>query len=206
MKNPARSILCCLALTASLSAENLLVNPSFELGPTSWNTFIPAESVAQAPVLEVVKKNARTGTSALRLSTQTSSRFAFGSHPAISVNRGERFRVSAWYRVEPDSYAEDTKPGFLLRINFRSEHAGPETPSQHIYVGPTGVASKNIGPRLIKPNLPDKWTLLEAIVEVPADAHGMTINLFSWGLTGTLWVDDCLVEEVAPGVAATPLG
>jgi len=192
-------------LTASLSAQNLLTNTGFERGMMNWVTFIPAESVAQAPVLEIAKGSAHTGTSALRLTSTTSSRFAVGNYPWIPVVTGERFRVSAWYRIEPGAVAKVGLPGFVMRVNFKQEGAPAGTPTKHLYVGPSGVISTGVEPKMVVPALPTEWTRIEAVVEVPADTNSMSVNFFSWGLTGAVLVDDALIEKVAADVAPTAL-
>jgi hypothetical protein len=49
-----------LCLTASLAAENMLQNEGFEKGMSSWGPWIPAESVAHAPVIEIAKQRGIT--------------------------------------------------------------------------------------------------------------------------------------------------
>lgn len=209
INSPMRILSTCLftgfCLTASLSAQNLLTNAGFERGMMNWVTFIPAESVAQAPVLEIAKGSAHTGTSALRLTSTTSSRFAIGNYPWIPVVAGERFRVSAWYRIEPGAVAKATLPGFVMRLNFKQDDAPAGTPTKHLYAGPSGAISSGVGPQLVRPALPTEWTLIEAVVEVPANTNIMSVNFFSWGLTGAVLVDDALIEKVAADVAPTVL-
>ena len=205
MRLPTLSLLASLAIALPLSAQNLLSNAGFEGGKVSWVSFIPAESTAHSPVLDVVQGTARTGRSALRLSSDVPSRFAFGNYPLLPVAPGERFRISAWFRAEPGAVAEPAVPGFLLRANFSSQDAAPGTPAKHLYLGPTGLVSSSIGPHLRGSSLPTDWVGLTAVVEIPENTDRLSINLFSWGLTGAVLVDDTAIELVPLSVAPTAL-
>lgn len=205
MRLPTLSLLASLAIALPLSAQNLLTNAGFEGGKVSWVSFIPADSTAHSPVLDVVQGTARTGRSALRLSSAVPSRFAFGNYPLLAVAPGERYRISAWFRAEPDAVAEPAVPGFLLRANFSSQDAAPGTPAKHLYLGPTGLVSSSIGPHLRGSSLPTDWVGLTAVVEVPENTDRLSINLFSWGLTGAVLVDDTAIELVPFSVAPTAL-
>jgi hypothetical protein len=194
-----------LCLTASLAAENMLQNEGFEKGMSSWGPWIPAESVAHAPVIEIAKQGAHTGTSAVRLSSTTNSRFAVGSYPSIPVAVAGKYRISAWYRSEAGAVVQAGLPGFVMRLNFKQDDAPPGTPNKHLYVGPSGAVSKGIGPKLTVPTLPTEWTKIEVVVEVPAQSSSMFVTFFSWGMTGALLVDDVLVEKVTDDVAPNAL-
>jgi hypothetical protein len=198
-------LITSFCLTASLSAQNMLQNEGFEKGMFSWGPWIPPESVTHAPVIEIAKGSAHTGTSALRLSSTTNSRFAVGSYPSIPVVVAGKYRVSAWYRAEPGAVVQGGQPGFVMRLNFKQDDAPPGTPHKHLYVGPSGAISKGIGRKLTVPTLPTEWTAVDVVVEVPAQSTSMFVTFFSWGLTGALLVDDVLVEKVADDVAPTAL-
>lgn len=198
-------LLGLIALALPARAQNLLSNPGFEGGSSNWTSFIPSESVAHAPTLSVVDVQARSGRSALRLFSKTPSRFAFGNYPALPVTPGEHYRVSAWYRSEPGAVLEPGLPGFLLRMNFTRKGAASGAQAKLLYLGASGAVSASGASGLGLPRLPEEWTLLTAVVEVPENVDQMAFNIFSWGLAGALLVDDASVELVPFSVPATPL-
>jgi hypothetical protein len=205
MRFPHLGLFAGLVLAFPVAAQNLLTNPGFEDGSVNWAPFIPAESNAHSPFAGVVEGFARTGQSALRLSSEVPSRFAFGNYPPIAVTPGQRYRISAWYRVEPGAVVQPGLPGFVLRTNFSSRDAAPGTPAKHLYVGTTGAVSINFGSQTSLPVLPTEWAHIEAVVDVPENVDRFWINLFSWGLAGAFLVDDASVELVPLSVPATPL-
>jgi hypothetical protein len=205
MRFPHLGLFASLVLALPLAAQNLLTNAGFEGGPVNWAAFIPSESTAHSPVMGVVQGSARTGKSALRLSSKVPSRFAYGNYPLIAVAPGERYRVSAWYRIEPGAVVQPGLPGFILRANFSLQGAAPGTPAKHLYVGTAGAVSGNFGSQISLPALPTEWAQITAVVQVPENVDRFSINLFSWGLAGAILVDDASVELVPFSVPATPL-
>lgn len=205
MRLPFLGLFAGLTLVLPLCAQNLLVNAGFEAGPSNWAPFIPSESTGHSPVLGVVQGSARTGQSALRLSSKVPSRFAYGNYPMIPVAPGERYRVSAWYRAESGAVVQPGLPGFVLRANFSLQGAPAGTPAKHLYVGTAGAVSSNFGSQISLPSLPSEWTQITAVVEVPENVDRFSLNLFSWGLSGSVLVDDASVELVPFGIPFTPL-
>ncbi|MFA6961600.1 MAG: hypothetical protein WC205_12670 [Opitutaceae bacterium] len=197
----------CLFLTSllplSIFAQNLVENSGFESGDAGWSVFVPAESVAQAPVFTVVSSGARAGRSAARLASATPTRFAIAPR-SILVNHGERYRLAMWYRAEPGAVVNPGTPGVLLRATFTSA-PDATAPAANLHIGPGGDISTNSGREIAVSALAEKWTRISAVIEVPPGATRLNPNVFIWGLGGAVLVDDVVVEPVSANTPVTPL-
>jgi hypothetical protein len=185
-------------------AENLVANPSFEAGNTGWGVFVPPESLDQAPRFDVVKTGAREGGFAARLSSTGVTRFAVAPRGLIVVKEGERYRMAAWYRVEPGAVVQAGLPGVVLRANFNGM-PGNTTTVSNLLIGPGSVVSSAIGRDLAVKKLAEEWTKIEAVIEIPTGVQRLGLNFFMWGLSGTLWADEFEVERVDAKTPTTPL-
>ena len=210
-------LLATLGLSGSIvaSAQNLVANPGFEAGESDWSIFVPPESKLEDCTFTIKDVSARAGRSAARLAAASPMRFAIGTRNSYAVLPSERYRIAAWYRVEPGSTVNVGTPGFLLRANFYTDLNQPA--GNNLHLGPGGL-SKRTGREIGITSLPEKWTRLEAVIEIPEDVTRLGINCFAWILQGAVWVDDVLVERVndntpltafatmpAAGFAAMPL-
>ncbi len=206
MYRTARSLcLClgCLWITApEIFAQNLISNGDFELGTKGWAAFVPDDAKPNDCKVEVSGEDPHEGQS-LRLSCSGVSRFA-----ATTVIKGtewvpgDRYRVSLWARAGEDFVRTPGTQGFMIRMGFFSDPVA-WTPvaggNFHLMTGNhTSVGSAPAGGE----DLPKAWTKMEGVFEIPADTAMVNAALFICKGTGSVYVDDLVLEKVD---ATTPL-
>jgi hypothetical protein len=193
----------CLCVTASgIHAQNLFTNGDFEIGTEGWAAFVPDEAKPNDCKVEVSGENPHEGQS-LRLSCSGASRFA-----ATTVIKGtdwvpgDRYRVSLWARAGEDFLPAQGTRGFMIRIGFFSDPVAWTPASGGSFHLMTGNHTSVGGTPTADEELPKKWTKMEGVFEIPADTAMVNAALFIWKGTGSVYVDDLVLEKVD---ATTPL-
>ena len=194
-RNLPIAVLAGLSLAAAASAQNQILNGGFEDLENDWRAFIPPENIDHHLRFTVVEQGAHSGLRVARLeSPDTISRFGVSNLSLIEVAEGERYRLSAWYRAEPGAILADWAPGLVLRATFFGPDKKPA--AQNMHVGPGGAVSASPGREIREPSLSEAWTRVSAVITIPKGVTRMHLNLFLWGMQGTLFVDDVMVESV----------
>lgn len=195
--------LVCLCSTATfVRAENLIPNGDFELGTKGWAAFVPDDAKPNDCKVEVSGEAPHEGQS-LRLSCGGVSRFA-----ATTVIKGtdwvpgDRYRVSLWARAGEDFQPAPGTPGFMIRMGFFSDPVAWTAAGGGNFHLAVGNKTSISGVPTDVEVLPKAWTKMEGVFEIPPDTAMVNAALFICKGTGSVFVDDLVLEKVDAG---TPL-
>ncbi|MCE0497171.1 MAG: hypothetical protein LV481_04405 [Methylacidiphilales bacterium] len=189
-----------VADTPSASALPLS-NGSFEEGTTGWSLFVPPDSKDKNCHFTISHDSPHTGSSCALMQADTFARCGLAA-PNISIQPGERYRITAWVRGGVDLRVQPNTAGILIRLTLLQNKQ--EAPGGDFYLALNGnMTRKDIPTNLAA--VPAQWTRMEAVVETPADADTMRPCLFFWRAMGSLYIDDFTVEKVDASVPLTSL-
>jgi hypothetical protein len=189
------------------AGQNLIANGGFEGGIKSWNLWVPAESQGANCRFDVVSDSPHSGTNCARLQSDDYGRFAIGTDP-FPAQPGEHYRVTAWVRADPAALARVNthgvapSAGFVIRLHLSQDKV--ETQGGHFFIGLGNVVTRG-APAALTTALPKDWTKVEAVVEIPPGVDSVNPSLFSWWVTGTIFIDDFSIEKVDASTPITPL-
>ena len=173
----------------------------FEPGEVMWGGYTPPDNMGCRGHVSISKSAAHTGEYGAIVTSSGFGRFGlYPKTPAVPVQPGARYRMSIWLKAEPGFAMENNLSGAFLRVTLfdadKKDHAGG-----HIYIGLKGVSigsADALGGVIV----PDAWTHLQGVFEIPAGAQTMRPFLFIHRANGNLLVDDFAIELVD---ASTPL-
>jgi hypothetical protein len=189
-----------------LRADNIVVNPSFEGGLDGWTQFVPNESLGQNCSLSFSADLPHSGSACGLMHTDGFARFGISPkiQPSTPMQSGDRYRVSLWVRAAAQDEVHSGTPGFLIRMGLGQGKVS--SPGGNLFLGLDSQVSRGASPPVTAPvKLPQVWTKIEAVVEIPADADRLGAELFVVGFKGDLYVDDFAMEKVDASTALTPL-
>jgi hypothetical protein len=182
-----------LAFTCALSlpAKNVLENPGFDHGASSWDFFIPESSKDHGNTFSIAPAEGMNGGPAAQVRSPVNSRCGIGQKN-IPITGWTRYKVTFWVKAEEGI---EYKYGPVLRLNFRSPADEGDT---DYYVGLGGQVATDIK-QIKRPDLlPTAWEKVEAVVESPINAKFLSLCFFSWGVQGAVYFDDLSVEPIIP--------
>ena len=175
-----------LAVGLVVRADNCVVNPSFEDGLDGWGQFIPNESLGRNCSLSFSSDSPHSGAACGQMHADAFARFGISPKLQFSspMQAGDRYRVSVWVRASAQAEVAPKSLGVLIRLNLRQHNV--DSPGGHFYIGLDSQVSRGATTPVTAPvTLPQAWTKIEAVVEVPADADGMGPMLFMRGSRAT---------------------
>ncbi|WP_043589536.1 hypothetical protein [Geminisphaera colitermitum] len=181
---------------AAQITKNLIANGDFEQGKQSWSLFAPGDAKAAGATFELADNGAHTGQIAAKISSTQFARYGIGTR-GMRVAPGERYRLSLWIKATPDTQVKPGTHGFLARLAFQD--GKDPTPVGYFYLladGSTAYASLPPTPKTGTPvALPQEWTKLGTIVEIPEGVNFLIFNLFAWQASGSILLDDVILER-----------
>lgn len=205
---PALSLLVAIAGLSSFASagENLVKNPGFESGPNDWKPYMSKDAEAKGAAISGDATVAHSGKASLRMFCPVDERYSAG--PSLSLGNikpGERYKVSAWVRAGDDFVQKPGVPGFHIRATLFAE-PGKDAPGGHYHFGPDGRALRNAGMHLLAgKTLPNVWTEIGGVFEIPEGATRLTLNLFVERGSGSVFIDDVSLVKVSETTPTTPL-
>jgi hypothetical protein len=119
------------------------------------------------------------------------------------VQPGDHYRITAWVRAEIAAQVQPKTPGFVIRLNLLQGQA--DAAGGHLYLELGNVVSRGQAPADSAAGLPQDWTKVEAVVEIPPGVDSMGPSLFAWWVKGNFFVDDFSVQKVDASVPANPV-
>ena len=212
MKIPARFLLLptlfILSLGPLLAGDNLLTNGDFESGEGGWAPFIPEDAKNSDCKYAVTETAPHGGAQAGEISCATDARFAIVTYvKGHEFANGTRYRVSAWVKTGADFQPAAGTPGYVLRISmFADEGTTQGTDDSLFYLGTgnTAVRSADASP-LNNQDCPKEWTRLEGVFDVSPGTAKLNVCLFIWKGTGSMFIDDVVLEQVDESVPVSPV-
>ncbi|AHF90703.1 carbohydrate-binding protein [Opitutaceae bacterium TAV5] len=180
---------------AAQSTQNLIANGDFEQGKQNWNLFAPGDAKAAGAIFELADSGAHTGQIAAKISSTQFARYGIGTR-GVRVAPGERYRFSLWIKAAPDAQAKIGTSGFLARLTLQDGNTA--TPDDCFYLLADGstVRAALPPPQTGKPvSLPQEWTKLETTLQIPEGANFLILNLFAWQASGSILIDDVILER-----------
>ena len=142
---------------------NLVANPGFENASGGWRSGTAAASRG----ISIVPTEAHTGARALRLDPGAAT--VVETFQQLAVAGGERYRASAWMKIE-------NAGGIALTLTWFDARGGS--------LRRDGVGGAFQGRT-------QAWTRLQGTYTAPPGARSVRFRLFSDGGTGLAWFDDC---------------
>lgn len=221
MKTTPRPLLLATAFLAPIFAfaaapgVNLIPNPGFELGDSSWTSFVPGESKDKECTFTVSTVNPRSGKACGELKSADYARFSAGPRAVESgpILAGERCRLTFWVRADTATLTRSA-PGFLVRMILWSEDGKQLPDDEALYVGVNGLVTLQSMSRRMdlsgySDRLPTKWTKVEAVFDVPEMLNLGSCKLgrpefFAHYTLGSIFIDDVSLERVAPETPIKP--
>lgn len=191
------SLLCLLVLSDAHS-ENLLDNSDFSQTrpdgtPIGWIFFYPEgiRGMARASEANTAIDSAVTHDNAksLRISSDKPTRCSLLQQD-LPLLPGQKVHVSVW--VKGQEIPTDAKKGAWVRLGFgnRNNPALQKTvDAQTFYLKATESTFD--------------WTKLEGETEIPADTNRVSLDLFLWCTTGTVWYSQPSVEVISGPASAS---
>ena len=186
--------------TPMLRADTLIANPGFESGEEEWVLFIPPEHVGAPVEWTIANDESQSGAASASVKSGEPVRFALSSKKVISVAPGEKYRIRAWLKFSKDAEISGDGPVAYIRATL-SEASKLDIADAlgHFHIGLTGDVARNPAvQKLAVLQVPKGWRKIEAVIEIPDGAALMGLNLFTHGVTGTVYWDDVSVELVPP--------
>lgn len=193
-----------LITAAALPAQSLIDNGGFEKADEGWFPAVPSEAKAAGPTFTIVSDNPHSGGSVARLYSESPARHGFtlrGSRAFMPVAEGERYRITAWVRVDAATVVRSGSPGPLVRLTFLNAE---KKDTGACFLNTANVlAFGSLPPVPAKPPL--EWTKLEAVVEIPVGTAYVNPFFFGWYTQGSVYFDDIALERVTSTAPLTPL-
>ena len=190
----------CLTGGAASAQQNLIRNPGFEEGLTSWGAFVPATTPREDCKWELSSEQPHGGAKCLRLQSLKPERFAMNAN-MLQVQAGQRYKVSAWVRVPAGFAVAPGTPGVLVRVDFPSKDNTFWKDLVLVTLGDKVALVPNIS-KLANSKLPAEWTRMSGVFQIPEGVTQMNVELFMWSGVGDSYWDDIELVQVD---AATPL-
>lgn len=199
---------CLLAL----GQANEIPNGDFENGKGQWGLFVPPGMEDKVCTWKLSIENPHSGGTCGELRSEVTARYSLYSKHLIPVAAEERYRVVAWIRADANAAAQKSGPGIVIRLVLKNGKKDVKD-SPAIFIGINGNASLEAMKRTLKfPGLtapmPQEWTKIEAVVEIPKIEGGldsMDFSIFGQFIQGTFYVDDISVEKVEADTPLTPM-
>ncbi|MGH8021546.1 MAG: hypothetical protein ACREIA_25345 [Opitutaceae bacterium] len=177
----------------------------------TWAAFVPPESADAGCSAVRDETAAHAGSASAKLYSSDFARFGVRFKGiTISVKPGERYRLSAWVRLDPTFDAAEGTPGVLARLTL-FDRSGSDFSGGHRYISLKGEVADSpdelrweraAGDAQDIDNAPDaaddEWLSLEAEAAIPDGVSTVAPFVFVWKGRGTLWVDDIRFERVEP--------
>ena len=195
--------LILVALRTSVLADvndtgNMLQDPGFETTPmpgtpSYWYLWVPDSEKTKAATYERVAGAGVAGSYAAQLSADFVTRASVGGK-RFRVKPNERFKVSFFYRVLPDSSAASGQPGVILRMSlFDVSGAKRMDP---LFLGVSGKVSPRADSSMTFGMLSETWKQVSGEITIPAEAGLADIGLFIWGFRGVAQFDNVSVTLI----------
>ncbi len=89
-----------------------------------------------------------------------------------------------------------------MRVSIFADMGTIDAERSLFYVGPNKALRTNDTSSFSGQEIPREWTKIEGVFDMSADAASINVCLFMWNATGSVYVDDVVLEEVD---ASTPL-
>lgn len=200
------SVLAASLLPAAQAQENnILKNGDFEspLGG-NWSFRFPPGGAESSDCSFELCSEGREGSQAGKLSGTTPVRFGAVQSPrCFTPVPGQHYRISAWVRAGDDFQAQPGTPGFVMRVSIFADLGTIDAERGLFYVGLDNKTARTSDTSVFSgQEIPKEWTKIEGVFDMSADAASINVCLFMWNATGSVYVDDVVLEEVD---ASTPL-
>lgn len=162
----------------------------------TWTEFIPEESKGDGCLVVHDMTVARSGNGSARLHSEKESRFGIRFRgAAFPVSAGERYRLTAWVRVDFSFVTTQGTPGVVGRFTLYDK-SGSDLSGGHRYVDVAGDVREAAESMTSLPLPPDEWVYVSGELVVPDDCAALLPMIFVWKGSGTVWVDDVRLERV----------
>jgi hypothetical protein len=194
-----------LAYVQPLHADNLLNNPGFESGKSEWQACLPTDNKQAMVEWNVARSNPRNGGACAVLKSGEPVRWGISYRKSLIVTPGERYQIAGWVRFTNDDRNIGKEPLAYIRLLLRQPPgvALAANNQGHLHVGLTGdVARSRSVNNLRTEKLPEEWTQVKAVIEIPPGIGLVGIQPITDDFVGTAYWDDFSFEPVPPG---TPL-
>jgi hypothetical protein len=172
-----------LAGKESLAAENLAPNPGFEAGmqQQNWTLWPASEGPGKTKTTfvidsEVFKEGAASGRLAAVDPADAGSLYCY-----VSMKGGKNYRISFWYRLKDLQIS--SKGSFQVALSFNKERGGNGS-----------AGSKNI--EIPESKSSGDWIKFESEITAPPETAMCQFAIVFSGVTGTVWFDDVVIEEI----------
>ncbi|MEF2245768.1 S-layer homology domain-containing protein [Paenibacillus sp. IITD108] len=154
----------------------LLVNGGYETmnngASPPWTTY----TFSGSPVYSVDQTIARTGSNAYKIEADSMSRGALIQSIVLSASqKGKQYRMQQWVKTED----------YTGKVYYRIQ-VYDQSNTRIAYIESTSLAAA------------EDWTLIEKVVDIPADAHKVTWESFYENGTGKVWFDDSSMLQWIP--------
>ncbi len=210
--NSSPLLICCASAAALLAfgsvraEDNLIPNPGFEEGARGWLLFVSGQSQAVPCRVEQVKNGQKSGAAAGSLISENFASFSIspevyaGGEKVLSVQPGERFRLTFWIRVT-EATEVTAQPSFFVRFPLLKDW---KKVGKLVFVGANGTvvvreATSSLDmPEIARP-LPTEWTQVAAEFEIPLDADANQLgrpDFYARGVNGPILIDDISFSRV----------
>lgn len=197
-------LLTSLTLSA---ADNLLQNGDFEEGESQWSTFIPDDAQNAGCSWSVSTDAPHEGSQAGQISCMSDARFALVNFvKGYEFVEGKKYKVTAWVKAGADFQPLADTPGYIMRVSmFGAEGASLGGDGGLFYLGSGNKAVRGPDTKAFNDQeLPKEWTKLEGVFEASPGIARLNVCLFIWKGTGSFFIDDVTLEEVADSTELTP--
>jgi hypothetical protein len=194
------------ATAAALPAQSLIYNGGFERGDEGWFPFLPSDAKGTGATFEIVIDQANSGAASARLHSQMMARHGFavrGSRSTIPVSPGERYRITAWVRIDADTLVRQDTPGPLIRLTPLDVEK-KDSMAGAFFLNADNKLTQGAPPSATK-KLPLTWTKLEAVIETPSDTAYLVPFFLGWYTEGSIYFDDISLDKVSADTPLTPL-
>jgi lysophospholipase L1-like esterase len=180
-----------VCLTAAAQAENILDNAKFSRlrpdgSPADWIYFLPGSShgLARANESNIVIDPTVThnNSKAVRISSDKPVRCSL-LQQNIPLAAGQKVRVSVW--VKGQDIVTDSKKGAWVRLGFGNRNDAAvqkEVDAQTVFLKADQSTFD--------------WKKFQSEVEIPAGTNRVSLDLFLWYTTGTVWYAEPSVEVI----------
>jgi len=194
-------LLTWLAIPVS-RGQDLVPDGGFENGAAGWSLYVPPESQDKNCRFDVVSDSPHAGVNCARFQADDFARFGVSPAGTFPVQSGEKYRVSAWVRLDPAGHVRAKAPGFAIRLNLLQ--GGHDAAGGHLLIEPGNLVARNLAADAVI-DLPKKWTQVEAVVQIPPGVDTVGPSLFAWWIKGALFVDDLSIVKVDDSTPVTPM-
>jgi len=161
------------AALVSTAPPNLLANGSFETAtnglPNNWNV----NRFSGTTELGVDSTVSRDGAQSLRFSAAATARAAVTQFVSVAENR--TYDLGFWLKT---NNIVSTDRGVTIRIQYFNANFAQIGSAQYI----DGTKGTN------------DWQQIKALLQAPAGAMRLAIDIFIWNASGTVWYDDVILR------------